>query len=481
MSMKNRTIAALVGILLCHLAIVAQNDMGLYFIRDLPQSAFLNPAHQIPCRVFVGIPALSSIHAGYDNSLFTYNDALIRTPKDSLIPNFDFFLTHSRKGKIEFLRTEFEISLIHFGFKLKKRYYVSFFIRDRVDVGLHYPINLIRLPLTGNAPYIGETYRMDGLRVFGTYFREWALGLSKVVNPRLTIGARAQLLFGKANLHTYYNNLYLYTNPDIYQLEASSSLQLNASPLVVTTDGNNQLQSAEIPQMSITSFLLNRKNKGLALSAGVMYQYTDEIILEASLLDMGIIYWQYVPVRIQEKARFNHDGFRYNPVTREFENVQQTVDSVLQSYTLSVSDKGYLTALSPKLYMGGTYQLSPWLQAGILLRNELYHNRLNTGLAPSLHLNYKALTVVANITYIHRSLINPGLGINIQTHRFGFYAISDNVYGLFKYKSMRYTNVRLGFNLFWGCPRSKAQGLPPCPAYEDIPQKRSRLKELQGR
>lgn len=477
---KERAIATLVGIFF-FLTIEAQNDMGIYFLRNLPQSSFLNPAHQIPCNVFVGIPALSSIHAGYDNSLFSYNDIIIRTPEDSLIPNFDFFLTHSRRGKIEFVRTELEISLIHFGFKLKKRYYLSFFIRDRLDVGLLYPINLIRLPLTGNSAYIGETYRMDGLRAFGTYFREWAVGISKIIDSRLTLGLRAQLLFGKANIHTFYDRLYLYTNPDIYQLEAVSSLQLNASPLHVTVDNNNHLQSAKIPQMSAISFLLNRQNPGLAVSAGAMYQYTDDIILEASLLDVGAIYWRYVPVRVQEEATFSYNGFRYNPVTRQFENAQQTIDSALQSYSLSALRKSYFTALSPKLYLGGTYQLNTWLQTGLLLRNELYHNRLNTALTPSLKLSYKAISLVTSLTYTHRSVINPGIGFNLQTRRVGFYAISDNLYGIFKYKSMRYTNIRLGFNLFWGCPRKKQTGLPPCPAYDDLSQKRDRLKELKGR
>ncbi|MGC8803078.1 MAG: DUF5723 family protein [Bacteroidales bacterium] len=480
-ALRKKLVGILAGLGVCVFAINAQNDVGMYFMRELPQSSFLNPAHQIPCNVFVGMPLLSSIHAGYDNSLFSYNNVIIRNPQDSLIPNFDFFLTHSRAGKIEFIRTELELSLIHFGFKIKKKYYVTFFIRDRADVGLLYPINLIRLPLAGNTPYIGTTYRMDGLRFFGNYFREWALGLSKTIDERLTVGARAQLLFGKANLHTYYNRLYLYTNPDIYQLETGSSLQINGSPLLVTIDNNNQLQNVEIPSMSVTSLLLNRKNKGLALSAGAMYQYTDDIVLEASLLDVGAIYWRYVPVRVQEKANFTYNGFRYNPVTRQFENAQQTIDSALQSYTLSAAQKNYVTALSPKLYVGGTYRLKPWLQLGILLRNELYHNRLNTSLTSTLLVNYKALSLVANWTYIHRSLLNPGIGINIQTRRLGFYAISDNVYGIFKYKSMRYSNLRFGFNLFWGCPRSSQVSETVCPAYDNLPQKRYRLKELKSK
>ncbi|MCX7987118.1 MAG: DUF5723 family protein, partial [Bacteroidales bacterium] len=336
-----------------------------------------------------------------------------------------------------------------------------------------------RLPLTGNTSSIDETYRMDGLRFFATYFREWAFGVSKIIDKRLTAGVRVQLLFGKANLHTYYNKLYLYTNPDIYQLRAASSIQVNASPLIVSTDASQHIQNAEIPDISVVRFLLNGKNKGLGLSAGITYQYTDDIVLEASLLDVGAIYWRYVPVRVREEADFTYNGFRYNPITNQFENVQQTIDSALLAYNTSVTSKNYLTALSPKLFIGGTYQLRSWLKTGLLLRNEWYHNKLNTSITPSLQINYNFLSLIVNWTYIHRSILNPGMGINIQTRRFGFYVVSDNVYGIFKYKSMKFSNVRFGFNLFWGCPKSKEKAEKACPAYDEIPQKRERLARLK--
>ncbi len=453
-----------------------QNDVGMYFFHELPQSAYLNPARHIPCKIFIGLPILTSIQAGYDNSLFTYHDIIINTSGDSISPHFNFFLNHSHKGKIEFIRTEAEIILMHLGYRYRN-YSFSFFIRDRIDIGLQYPINLIRLPLTGNTPFISEKYRMDGLRAFGIYLREWAFGITKTFNSKLTGAIRLQILFGKANLHSKYNKLYLYTNTDIYQLKVESEIFINASPLIITLD-NNQLQAIEIPSMSITSFLLNSKNKGIGLSGGLTYQYSQNTLLEISFIDIGIINWKYVPVKIKESASFEYSGFEFNPATGEFNNVEQTIDSALQSYTLKVESSPYFTALNPIIFFGGVQQLYSWLNVGLLIRNELYHKKNNLSVTPSLLFKYKRLGAELSNTFIHRNILNPGLGLYYGGNKLGIYAFSDNIYGIFKYKSMQFTNIRFGFNLFFGCPKNKMDALPLCPAYEN-PVKKERLNELK--
>ncbi len=459
----------------------AQNDVSLYFIHDLPQNNLLNPAEQISCKVFVGIPLLSSIHAGYDNSLFTYRDVL-HSRNDSLIPDFNYFLNHSSFGRIENLRLEAQVSLIHFGFKFKKKYYFNFGIHDKIDAGLLYPINLVRLPFTGNTPYVGETYQMNGLRAFGIYYREWAFGLSKIFNPKLTAGLHFKLLFGKMNIHSYHNRMSLFTNSDIYQLAFHSDIQLNASPFMVNVSNNRQLQSVNFPNnMGFAQFLLNRRNKGVAFDLGVIYKYDEKISLSASALDLGFIYWRTYSTKNNFSSQFNFDGLRYNPITGEFENLEQIIDSLQNSYTLTTEERNYITALSPKIYVGGTYTIYDWLNAGILNRSELYHNRLHTSLTISMNAWYKSyLAGTLSWTYIHKNLRNFGMGISARTPVFGFYAITDNLYGILKYKSTQFVNIRFGFNLLFGCSQKVSDQLKPgCAAYENIILKKEKRKKIK--
>jgi ethanolamine ammonia-lyase large subunit len=51
----------------------AQQSNTFYLMHAVPQSNLLNPAVQIQCKYFIGIPVLSSIHLNYSNTAFTYN------------------------------------------------------------------------------------------------------------------------------------------------------------------------------------------------------------------------------------------------------------------------------------------------------------------------------------------------------------------------------------------------------------------------
>jgi len=125
----------------------AQESSTLFFMYTLPQSNLTNPAVQIPCKVFVGMPLLSSIHFNYSNSFFSYSDLISGTGK-SLKINYDFLA--SKPNSTQDISTELHISLINFGFLLGD-YYFNFNVSDKFNGGLFYSTNLFdfakRLPI----------------------------------------------------------------------------------------------------------------------------------------------------------------------------------------------------------------------------------------------------------------------------------------------------------------------------------------------
>jgi len=58
----------------------AQQSNTLFFMHSLPESNFINPAVQNSCRLFIGVPVLSSIHMHASNSGFTANQLLNEEP-----------------------------------------------------------------------------------------------------------------------------------------------------------------------------------------------------------------------------------------------------------------------------------------------------------------------------------------------------------------------------------------------------------------
>jgi hypothetical protein len=58
----------------------AQQSNTLFFMHSLPESNFINPAVQNGCKLFIGLPVLSSIHMHASNSGFTANQLLNKEP-----------------------------------------------------------------------------------------------------------------------------------------------------------------------------------------------------------------------------------------------------------------------------------------------------------------------------------------------------------------------------------------------------------------
>jgi hypothetical protein len=426
---------------------------------------------------------LSSVHLNYSNTYFSYNDVISSWKGDSIKLNPNYFLR--KPGSKQQISLELFETILNFGF-IYKQYYFNFNIEDKLDVAVNYPVNIIGLALQGNASQVGNNYDLSGLKVSGTYYREWAFGVSEIINKKLTLGAKAKLLFGKASVRTPENDAFLYTSNPKYYLTAAAAFKVNASPLDITISDHGRISSVGLPDgTSAASFLLNSKNKGAAFDVGAIYRYDDKIILSGSLLDVGFIYWKTTPVQVNATSTFDFKGIVFNPVTNSFDKINETRNSFHDSLKVTKAQDPYFTGVSPKLYLAGTYDLYPNVNAGLMLRNQLNYGKLLTSATASVNAQYKRyLAGSLSWSYINGSLLNFGAGVSVRTPTFGFYAISDNVYGAFKYKSARLINLRFGFNFLFGCSECgkdarKSIAAPGCAVYQEESAHNERLLRLK--
>jgi hypothetical protein len=442
-------LASIVFSTLTSLSVRAQESNTLFFMHTLPQSNLTNPAVQIPCKVFVGMPLLSSIHVNYSNSYFSYSDLLSKTDSSLKInPNY----LNSNPNSIQDISAELHISLVNFGF-LYGDYYFNFNVSDKVNVGLFYPTNLFDFVIRGNTPYVGKTLNLGGLGVQGTYYREWAFGVSKIISDKLTIGAKAKFLFGKANIGTSNSDIGLKTESQTFYLTLTSDLAAMGSPLIVNTDATGKLKSIEAGSKDPVVLLLNSQNKGIAFDFGVIYNLNDRITLSGSILDLGLIHWKFSPAAVTETTKFpQYSGFVFDPQRPSLNNLNQWLDSAKNSYSIKTNTAPYYTYLSPIFYVGGTYALIDGVNAGLMSRNELYNGIFQSSVTTSLNAWYnKLLSGSISWSYLNGTFDNFGAGASVRTPNFGLYAISDNIYGAFKWKSARFLNIRFGMNFLFGC------------------------------
>lgn len=196
----------------------SQQNNTFYLMHNVPQSNLLNPAVQIDCKWFVGIPALTSTQLNYSNTAFSFNDILGSG-------NLDIDALNNNVHRADLLATELHLDLISIGYRYHE-YYITFNIAEKVNVALTYPGDLVGMAWQGNAQFIGETANFNNLRTNTSYYREYAIGVSKVFDQYSTYGIRAKLLFGKMGIYSGKSEMSLYTDPTTYDLQFEADIHL---------------------------------------------------------------------------------------------------------------------------------------------------------------------------------------------------------------------------------------------------------------
>jgi hypothetical protein len=72
--------------------------------------------------------------------------------------------------------------------------------------------------------------------------------------------------------------------------------------------------------------------------------------------------------------------------------------------------------------------------------------------------------------------------VGLHTQNVSFYTMSDNVYGLFKYKSTRLVNIRFGMYFLFGCKSSrpdKSLNKCGCSFYRDSETKNEKMEKIK--
>jgi len=258
-------------------------------MHNVPQSNLLNPAVQIKCKWFVGIPALSSTQLNYSNSTFSFNE-LFRQSNGSASLDIDAFYNNIKKTNL--LSSEIHLDLISVGYR-SNDYYFTFNIAEKINLALTYPGSLMDLAWKGNTQFLGETAEFHNLRTHSIYYREYSLGISKVWDVNNIFGIRAKLLFGKANVYSGKSEMSLYTDPNTFDLHVEGDVTANASyPMTIIQNSDGNISGIEIQEIDLLSFLMNGQNKGFAIDLGAIHRYSENITLSASMLDLGFIRWQ---------------------------------------------------------------------------------------------------------------------------------------------------------------------------------------------
>ena len=301
-----RTIKCLFSIVLfltVNSLVYSQMSPNISFLRSVPQSFATNPASEVPCRYWIGIPGLSSAGLSIDNTGFRYKDVFYRTPDDSLHFDVTNFLNTLEKNN--YINVNLNEEILGFGFNIKA-YYFDVRLTDRFSNSIGYSKDLMSFLFRLNGQFIGQTAEFSGTGLNMTMYHELSLGVRRKFNDTWSGGVRLKCLAGVANIYSRKTDMSLFTDPaNAYAITVHSDLEINTSIPGTSSDKADSLSFYNYGS-KFRKELSGSLNPGMALDLGVQYKLNEKYLFGLSLVDLGFITWKNNP-RSYLSDQKNHD------------------------------------------------------------------------------------------------------------------------------------------------------------------------------
>jgi hypothetical protein len=439
-----------------------QQNNTLFFMHSVPQANFLNPAVQQDCRLFIGLPVISSVHVNAANSGFTLNQLLEKQPDSSYRIDADFVA--NKLAPRNFLATEVHTTLLAVGLRYSE-YYFTFSINEKNNSLVFYQRDLASLALSGNTQFEGERVSLQSTGVFFNHYREYALGISKQIDDAKTIGVKAKLLFGKLNAETRKMDISLFTEENTFDLLFDADSRVNTSfPYSLDLDSSGSYGIVERYNAPLKDYILNRSNPGFALDFGFIYKYSDELVFSGSILDVGFIHYASNLTNYSLTGTYQYDGPLSDSVITDdyFNDLFNSLNANMEG---ELSADPYNHFLTPRILLGASLEMSPKIRFNALWYNRIHQMKYQTGfMLSALARPLKNLETSLSWSYMNRSALNLGVGIAYGRSPLQFYIVSDNMLAPLFPMSTKNLNLRFGLNINLGCSARK-EDITGCGCY----------------
>ena len=480
--MKTRHIIAIAAALLCIATAQAQyNETNNLFYHSFrtPQSNQLNPAF-FPTNntYYLQMPSFG-MHFG---SPLSIND-IARLDTNQYNGNVTTVIDINKMLAAITMNNDFrfgtEFNIFGFGFKLDKTFITADArIMNNINVGL--PISTINALLRGNVDAYGnpitEVTLVDGDIINFTNYLEMGVGVGHYFEPLgLTVGGRAKLLYGIANLQTDNTRAVLITDDDFesvgvdiyYEIQGASAVAVDSNGVRLTSVGE----------------MLNifKANTGLSFDIGAKYD-KGPFSFSASINDLSAgIHWRRNVNTITPDGGHTVVSFDGQEVTGLLNGGNLNADSLTAYYQqvlnglapTNSTDGDYWYGIPTKINLGASYSFAKMFRAGLLLHGQFDRGllsrknhyeldlsdnvtntfRFNTTLSLGVDIfNWVEVLVGSSVVYdgSRTDFFNPGIGLVLTPFKiFQMHIMADYVSSIYLADAKAF-NVKLGFSMLFG-------------------------------
>ena len=321
---------------------------------------------------------------------------------------------------------------------------------------------LFNLAAYGNSAFVGnDNPAKINMDINAMGFQELALGYQWNVTEQLSLGGKAKLLFGVANVKTDAFDVRLFTDADSYALRLKENIAMRgAMPNAIYVDEAGKLKTNG--HFSMGELF---RNPGFGVDLAAEYRFNEQFSAVAAVRDLGFIHWGKNNITMTgqvndmghfyDNGDFFFDGLSVDEVQRIVSDdyYREHFLDTLQHYFhvgFSPMDK-YNTTLNTSLLLRGNYDLDARNRFSAQVQGRF----LGSGFRPALTLAYcgsfwNNLNVCATYTMMPHSYDNIGLGISAMIETCNIYLTTNNLIGLFTPLNTSGFNAQMGivFNLW---------------------------------
>lgn len=403
---------------------IAQKDI-LYFLREAPQVMQYNPAIT-PCSNFYLSLMLGATDIGVHTSGFSYHDLIHKHPiySDSLQLDLEGF--RSQLNDNNFINFNYDMDLLGFGFKIGKNYF-SYDLSLTLDARVNFSKGIFDLILEGSGANNGNIRLLDGHLLDVNSYITNAIGYTREINDKLSIGGKIKLLSGIANIHTNEANLEL-NFKDSEKISAHGELDILTANIIGDLSITSLLKenaSADFIVPENLDTILNHAmdNVGLSFDLGASYRLLENLELSASVVDVfNFISWNTHTTQIINNKPFEEIVFE--GITSSIDSIETNFETQINSLADSISSaldvrtqniSSYTTHLPMKIYFGATYNFGKVNYLHALFNTKIGAGRIyDTHISLFYSLHTRLLSLSFGNMFRSTNLFNPSALISLK-------------------------------------------------------------------
>ena len=412
----------------------AQEVSPVSFMRMNPYQTNTNVATDLPYYSYFS-PYIGNFSVNFQHPRFRLRDLF--NFSDLSVGDFVSFAMGLKGGNYVALNASHNWNLI--GIRARNGV-ISYTHNLRVQAIGQFDYQLLRFIALGDQSLLGaDNPTSINFALDGQVYHEYGLGYQYRINPNLSIGVRAKLLYGVLNVKTDACNYTLYPDEDGDAVHFTEDLRVRMSlPRFFVL--NEEGMSYDGP-FGLADFF---HNSGFGIDFAANYRINEKWSVNTAVNDIGRIYWKENNMmgvgEIQDAGQYYEDNsFVFHGITEEQwdrfihekEYRQAVFDTLGQYFDYHMEHTGrYSTPLWSNFILRGNYDINAYNRLSLQFQGYFRPD----GFRPAVTFAYggsffEKIDVCGTYTIQRGSYTNLGIGAGFNLGAFHIYFTSSNFLG----------------------------------------------------